>query len=74
MGLNKFDDMSDTDMFFSVGSHRPEPGRGFGELVKPMSADEMTAAQRDYDEAVQEMKRRDQERGFPFHIPKAKDE
>lgn len=74
MGLNKFDGMSDFDLLHSVGSHRPAPGFGLGELVRPMSADEMAEAQREYDEAVEEMNRRDRERGFPFHIPKAKGE
>lgn len=65
--------MDDTELFFSVGSSRPRVNAmgGLMEVIAPMSAKGLLEAQKAYDAAVAEMRRRDDERGFPYHIPKA---
>lgn len=67
--MRKFDDMSDTDLFFSVGSSRPRRG-DFGDLIHPATDEELSQSQAEHDEAVEEMYRRDAIRPFPFHLPR----
>lgn len=69
--MRNYREMSDTDLLFSTGSHRPQRGVGLGELINPMSDEQLKEAQQEYDLAVAEMNRRDQERFFPYHIPKS---
>lgn len=66
--------LSDSELYFSCGSLRPKRGRGLAELVMPMSDDELLKEQKHYDDCVAEMKRRDNEGFFPFHIPKTREE
>lgn len=69
MAENKFDGVSDVDLLYSVGSHRPQSGAGLAELVAPMTPQELEKAQAEHDEAVEEMVRRHKKRGFPYRIP-----
>ncbi len=66
--------LSDVDLFFSCGSLRPKRGRGLLELVSPMSEEDLLREQKHYDDCVAEMRRRDNEGFFPFHIPKSREE
>jgi hypothetical protein len=68
-GTNKFDGMSDGDLFYSVGSSRPR-NDGLAAILGRLAPERLKEEQDAFDEAVKEMMRRDAERGFPYHIPK----
>jgi 2'-5' RNA ligase len=60
----------DFDLLMSVGSSRPRRGGLADMIAGPRSDDELRKQQEEFDAAVAEMKRRDAERGFAFHIPR----
>jgi hypothetical protein len=68
MDKNKFDGMSDTDLFYSVGSHRPQRG-GLADIIQYRSDEALKAEQEEFDEAVAEMRRRHKVWPFPYWIP-----
>lgn len=64
-----FSNMNDEELFYSVGSSRPTCG-GLRAVIDPgVVREQLEAEQAAWDEAVDEMERRDKERGFPFRIP-----
>ncbi len=62
-------DLSDEELYFSVGSFRPARGTLY-DLIGQPSDEKLKADQGAFDAAVDEMERRDREGFFPFHIPR----
>lgn len=69
--MPNFEDMDDIELFYSVGSFRPERV-GLGGILYDFDRwddQRLKAGQDQFDAAVAEMRKRHKERGFPFMIP-----
>lgn len=70
--MSELSKLSDIDLFSSVGSSRPRRGdMTYLMFGGRMDGKWLEKRQKEYDDAVAEMNRRDVERGFPFKIPNA---